>query len=499
MKTWEKVYDRVVTPLMIWPIIRGNTVNMKKSFGQATKELIAEFIGRRTIFWLPREEELKFSRQVFVKTFGQPKTVRRVRKEVERDIKNLLNLAQTIKGKNLKKLSSKQLGQLHWRYVLYYSNILNYGLFTTYSATLNDEALKVLKSKFPAANASAYFTLLTTPRKETPHFKEEKTLLALAVLIAKNPSLKRLFRLSPLQIEHKIKLYPKIKNAFNRLVANFGWLKINYENQPRHFLDFVKIIKNILKDHPQPQRLLNSLLVKKKQIISRQKRLEKKNIVGKKYIDLFRAIREYGFLREYRKARCIYSIYLTNFLREEIARRLRLKVEELKYLFPQEINKYLEAGRVDKKMIKARQKYFVSYYHDKQSDIMTGDRARAFMRKISFKKVKERFNLEGLPVCPGRVRGRVRIIRNFKDLSFFQKGEIFTSQATSPDFIGTLRKAAGIITNEGGMTSHAAIISRELNIPCLVGVKGVTKTLKTGERIELDAEQGLINKLNKKI
>lgn len=499
MKTWEKVYDRVVSPLMIWPIIRGNTVNMKVSFGRVTKNLIAEFKGGRTIFWLPREEELKFSRYVYYKTFGQPKTVARVRKEVKRDIKKLLTLAQTIKGKNLKKLSPRQLGRLQWRYALSYSNILNYGLFTTYSETLNDEALKALKNKFLAAKAEVYFALLTTPKKETLHFKEEKALLTLAVLIAKNLSLRRLFRLPPLQIENKINLQPRIKRAFGQLVSDFAWLKINYENKPRSLSDFIKIIKNILKDCPQPQRLLDSLLIQKKQIVSRQKRLEKKNIVEKKYMRLFRAIREYGFLREYRKTGCMYSIYLTNSLREEVARRLRLKLGELKYLFPAEISRSLGVGRVNRRIIKVRQKYFIIYYHDKQTDIMTGDRARAFIRKISYKKIREQFNLEGLPVCSGKVRGRVRVIRNFKDLSFFQKGEIFTSQATSPDFIGTLRKAAGIITNEGGMTSHAAIISRELNIPCLVGVKEATKTLKTGDWIELDAEQGIINKLNKKI
>jgi len=63
---------------------------------------------------------------------------------------------------------------------------------------------------------------------------------------------------------------------------------------------------------------------------------------------------------------------------------------------------------------------------------------------------------------------------------------------TSPDFIIAMRKAAAIVTDEGGMTSHAAIVSRELKIPCIVGTKIATKVLKDGDMIQVDAETGVV-------
>ena len=73
-----------------------------------------------------------------------------------------------------------------------------------------------------------------------------------------------------------------------------------------------------------------------------------------------------------------------------------------------------------------------------------------------------------------------------------KEGEILVSETTSPDLIPACNKAKGIITNQGGMVSHAAIISREMNIPCIVGTKNATQVIKTGDFVELDAERGIV-------
>jgi pyruvate,water dikinase len=74
------------------------------------------------------------------------------------------------------------------------------------------------------------------------------------------------------------------------------------------------------------------------------------------------------------------------------------------------------------------------------------------------------------------------------DLESFQTGEIMVTQMTQPTMVSMARKASAIVTDEGGITSHAAIIARELNIPCLVGCKIATKIFRTGDRIIVDTE-----------
>ena len=79
-----------------------------------------------------------------------------------------------------------------------------------------------------------------------------------------------------------------------------------------------------------------------------------------------------------------------------------------------------------------------------------------------------------------------------------QQGDIIVPSMTRPEFVPAMKKAAGIITDEGGITSHAAIVSRELGIPCIIGTKIATKVLKDGDLVELKGTHGLIVVIQKK-
>ena len=76
-----------------------------------------------------------------------------------------------------------------------------------------------------------------------------------------------------------------------------------------------------------------------------------------------------------------------------------------------------------------------------------------------------------------------------------KKGDILVAVTTHPDYVPAMQKAAAIVTEEGGILSHAAIVSREIRIPCIVGTKQVTKVLKDGDLIEVDANKGIVRKL----
>jgi len=84
-----------------------------------------------------------------------------------------------------------------------------------------------------------------------------------------------------------------------------------------------------------------------------------------------------------------------------------------------------------------------------------------------------------------------------EDLRNFKKNEVFVSYMTMPNFESAYSQACAIVTDEGGITSHAAIISRELKIPCIIGTKNATKILKDGDLVEVDAENGVVKILNK--
>jgi len=99
---------------------------------------------------------------------------------------------------------------------------------------------------------------------------------------------------------------------------------------------------------------------------------------------------------------------------------------------------------------------------------------------------------KGLAASPGVASGPVKIIESSKEIGKMEKGAILVTDMTTPDFVPAMKKAVGIITNSGGMTAHAAIVSREMGIPCIVGTKDATEVLKDGMMVTMDAHLGRV-------
>lgn len=144
-----------------------------------------------------------------------------------------------------------------------------------------------------------------------------------------------------------------------------------------------------------------------------------------------------------------------------------------------------------------RQEAYVSSYDEKKH--YEGLEAKIFLEQ--FKEVTpETDEIRGQVASKGKVVGIVKIIpvdysdfsRINAEIAKMQKGDILVAETTAPEIMTACKKAAAIITDMGGLMSHAAIISREFRIPCIVGTKFATKILKDGDEIEVDADEGVI-------
>lgn len=126
------------------------------------------------------------------------------------------------------------------------------------------------------------------------------------------------------------------------------------------------------------------------------------------------------------------------------------------------------------------------------------------LKEVEIRKVEEKpavtrerkILVQGLPASPGVAIGRVHVIPTVDKINEFKKGEILVTEMTAPDWVPAMRKASAIITNSGGMTCHAAIVSRELGIPCIVGTASrgapATEVLKDGMMVTVDAKLGVV-------
>jgi len=113
-------------------------------------------------------------------------------------------------------------------------------------------------------------------------------------------------------------------------------------------------------------------------------------------------------------------------------------------------------------------------------------------REAQTKKFENRIVAKGLAASPGIVSGKVKVIPSIEDTTKANEGDIIVTTMTSPDWVPIMKKAAAIITNEGGSTCHAAIVSRELGIPCIVGTENGTELLKDGQEVTVNGFAGVV-------
>ncbi len=99
---------------------------------------------------------------------------------------------------------------------------------------------------------------------------------------------------------------------------------------------------------------------------------------------------------------------------------------------------------------------------------------------------------KGMPASPGIATGKVKYIKDETELEKVKEGDVLVTVMTTPDMVPAMRRATAIVTDEGGMTCHAALVSRELQIPCIVGTTDATQVLSTGMDVTVDADKGRV-------
>lgn len=117
--------------------------------------------------------------------------------------------------------------------------------------------------------------------------------------------------------------------------------------------------------------------------------------------------------------------------------------------------------------------------------------------KTKEERTKDKKTIEGSSACAGKVRGTVTVVLSRSDYKKIKNGDILVTPNTNPDFVSVIKEVAAIVTDEGGITCHAAIVAREMKIPCIVGTKVATQILKTGDLIEVDATNGIVRIIKK--
>ncbi len=267
------------------------------------------------------------------------------------------------------------------------------------------------------------------------------------------------------------------------------WLTYNYESGALPLEHFQDRWPEAIANRPKSpwNRIHQGLLKKEAQ--------EKILHLSRRTRILFDAIGDLVYFKEYRKGLQSQALcHFEPFLRQA-AKRLGISFNQLRYMTDDEITAALNGQPVPQNLAE-RTQFSVLVQNQQTHRMLVGDAARRYYddAEREDKHLGKVSVLTGFCAHPGLAQGPACIIRKPEDLSKMKPGAVMVSPMTTPELIAGMKLASAIVTDTGGITCHAAIGSRELNKPCLIGTNHATRVFKDGDVLEVDATAGTVRK-----
>lgn len=436
--------------------------HFRKKYGENWSETLWLFKNGRML-WLNNSKDIeKAGRRVFVR-YQLPKSKRRkIYAEWHEYVKSLDRLYKKIESLNLSQVSNSSLLKLwsdfHKLYIKFWVSgsvpeLANYGS-TPY---LEEKLLAYI----PNENDRAHVLEAITAPTRLSFYQEEEIDLSKTRDIS----------------EHQ---------------KRYFWLKNSYAGTEILSVNFFRNRKKSL-----PPNLETKITEKFYQITRSKREVQKKYKLSKVILDIAEAISTGVAWQDERKKHIFIALHYTDVLAKEIAKRFNYKFTDFDNLWYFEIANIVKGKKLHKKIKERKIGFGVQFFHTckELSAPETSFIWQAYEVKHTNQEQKE---IKGIIASKGdgkKLSGRIHILFDPLKARTFKQGEILVAPMTSPEYIFAMRKASAILTDTGGLTSHAAIVSRELGIPCLVGTKLSTKIFKDGDLVEINPQTGTAIKI----
>jgi len=315
------------------------------------------------------------------------------------------------------------------------------------------------------------------PKKLSPMIEERANLLSIAADL-KNGK----------EISHEIEKHAK----------RYGWMNsLCWWDEPFDSDHYKKLAANLVLENPAEklQEIQNQKRGQEDEASKIRNWLQENDKKAFEYIDL---VSEMADMRE--ESWDIISIMGAHLrsLFKELAKQLGLEYNELMMMNVEEMQLAFKEGEapVSKEELRERMKGFGSMVDQGSAipRIFTG--SIVVEARKSVEGIDDSLNqLRGMTIWPGIFKGKVVVLKSADELEKVSKGDILVCPMTDPDYMPAIQKAGAVVTDQGGVLCHAAIVARELQKICIVGTHHATKILKDGDEVEVDADKGVVRKI----
>lgn len=463
--------------------------DLEKIVGRNYKKVLCFYRGYNLKFYYGEKDSDEFAKHVLNLILKNPKFGKKINDEIRIYSKKFKSASKKIEKRFLARLSNKQLADFYNYLDKLHTTLYSWGWLPNavdmFHGNFTNYLKSILAKKLPPDKVNPALVTLSISHEKSIVQQEHESFLRLVVLKQSGASNKQ------------------IKEATEKRLAKYFYLKYLWigKNGIYDYNHYIKEINKTVASRENAKELLQKENRFLKQNLAERKKLITRLGLTKNQIAIFDIYAEFAVTKLFRRDVQIYWSYKMSFLFKELSKRLNIPIIQVRSLFPWEIYNSLIQNKIDtilKKELGKRIKY-CAYYAEKGIDLLFLEKdANLMENEIEQESGKEINELSGQTACLGKAKGYVKVINSMPDMKKMRDGDILVSIATNPDIVPAMKKAVAIITEQGGVTSHAAIVSRELRTPCIIGTKIATKVLKDGNLVEVDADVGIVKIISKK-
>jgi len=508
---FKMVFDRDRIYLYPWYLAEQClTVDIEKIFGKKIDKTLLEFRNGHLYSYINISQFNEIGEFLFNEVRKDRKFYKIVEKNILSTGKDLMSFCDKISRLNYSELSNRKLSEIYnsyskklkimraWGWVPPLIDGIEISFLSNY---LQKRLRQFMQSIRKEDRTAEYYSILSSSEKMSEIQIEEIVRLKLIQKINTiDPNLIKLLKTGDKKVQARIEDNQKVFNAIKKHAKKFDWLTYNYVGPTMNEIDTLRLIEDSLKQKNSIEKQISDIKNHYIKLGHKKREILKKIKPTGELKYLFKVSAFFMYLKDLRKGIYQKSYVAMDSVLAEIAKRVNLTLKEVKYLTEEEVNNALNKGKNFSKITKKRTKYCVSVTKNGKTEVYTGNKAKEIIDKETTTELIDETTREfkGLIAYSGKVRGIAKIVSVVKDIPKIKNGEILISPSTNPDLILAMKKASAFVTDMGGITSHAAIVSREMKKPCIVGTKIATKIISDGDLIEVDANNGIIKILEKK-
>jgi len=437
--------------------------------------------------------------------YADPQKIEKTHREAYKLNDEFFQLALKLEKIDFAKFSDKELAELHKDFTILQEKAHIQSTLSTwfvdstgglFATRLLKETEEIIKGRGQELNPAEVFTTLTTPEKDSFGLKEELESSKKLKLITGNKKARDIFKNLTDYKEIPTALQEDIKDAIVSHYKKWRWTPFGYMG-PAYDLDFyLSIWSGLIKQDFDVDHEMLKITERVKHVKKEKEEVVKKLKIPKEKLRIFDLAADITFLKGYRKDCSYKGFYAFSFMAREIAKRLDIEVIDVYLLTHKEIYELLTENKtVDLSVISKRRKAGSLILKGDKLTVISGDGAEEFFNSQNIKKeemITEGNNFKGNCASAGKAKGIVKIVNDPAEMGKMEKGDIMVSHTTFPSLVPAMKKAAAIVTEDGGITCHAAIVARELKTPCVTGIKNITEVVKDGDLVEVDADKGVV-------